>query len=169
PFAKVRQQRAHLRLGAGLRVPEERVELGRGLFGEKLREVGIKIGHVDAARARRAQVDDAVHFERAAVVWQLPAFERLQEAADERRLASPAAPDDSRQAQGLVLEEAAEHPRLDVPILKVLGGESRRRVDELAALRARDRTLRLALAHKAARDALLDAAGRRLRVADDLL
>src|SRR5205823_3145370 len=73
-----------------------------------------------------------------------------------RCLAHTAAPENSHHPLCLVLQELANETGLNVAVLKVMGCNTRRRIDELTALEARDRLRRLPLAFDAAFDALLD-------------
>ena len=137
------------------------------LRGQELEQVLVQVRRVDPPRADGAQVDDAIDVQRPEVVGQAAPLQRLQDAADRRRLADPAAADHRHQPLRLVLQEVADQLRLDVAVLEVARGDGRRRVEEPGAGDARDRLRRLPLPLQAPRDALLGSLLRRFGVGDD--
>ena len=167
PAGKLRQQRGHLRLGAGLRVAIDRIQPGRGRVGQQLAQVGVEVGDVDAPRAGRAQVDDPIRPERPQVIGQMAGLQRLQQPAHQRGLAHPRAAHHGHQPAPVVAQEIRDDLVLDRAILEVARRDPRRRVDELRARPAREGAFGLALALQPGRDALLGAAGRGRRVGGD--
>ena len=169
PLGNGGKQCLHLRRGALLSVTVQLVEPCRRSLRQQPAEVGEQVREVHRVSRPGAEIDDAVNRERAAIVRQLPAFQRPQQAADHRRLAHAAAADYRHQSKALVLEEGADQSRLDMPVLEVDRGDHWQPIDEAGVNLAGDGFRRLPLPFETSLDALFRTLLCRLRVLDRLL
>lgn len=146
----------------------EGVEGASYVVGQEPAQALVEVGQAGAvAGAGGAEIDDAVHRQRAAVVGQPAAFEGAQEPADQRRLADAAAANDAHHAQGVVGQEIGDLAGLGLAVLEPPGGDQGRWVDELSGAGAVGRRGGAAFVLEAGVDAALYALAGAFRVGDD--
>jgi hypothetical protein len=135
---------------------------------QQLAEIGVEVGKRDLTQPLGAEIHDTVDAQGREVIGHVAQLQALEQAADHRRLADPAAPDHRHHPQARVLEEIPDLLGFVLAILEPGGRRGGRSIDEFRDTLGRDRLGRLALALQGAFDALRGSPGSSLRVRDGL-
>jgi hypothetical protein len=160
------EQGEHQRPRALMRIAIALFQLLGDVRWQQPAQVGEQVREADRMRPHGAEVDDAVNRGRAELTGQLPALQRLQQAAHHGGLAHPAAAGHGHHAKPVIAQEVGDQSGFHIPVLKPGGRHHRRWVHELGPADP-DRALRLSFAFEAGRDVLRGLLPRRVGVVDE--